>query len=194
MPINPTSQQKVLRVMGKKKLIIIIAVVAILGGAGAMMFMGGGKDPALTRKLPMEPIAFTDPFIVNLADTDNTHYIKLSVAVQVEPMIAADKQVFLHGAASGGHGGGDKETGATRIAAYPPFRDAVIDVVARFRSDELLSPTGKDRLRQALLDKFEDVAKRDEALEGKPIKGEVKDPGLPPYHVHDVFFNEFAVQ
>ena len=177
--------------MGKKKLIIIVAIVAILGGVGAMTMLGGGKDPALTRKLPLEPVAFTDPFIINLADTENTHYVKLAVAVQVEPMIAADRTAFLEGM---GKKEGAKETGVTRIQVYPPLRDAIIDTVARFRSDELLSPSGKDRLRQALLDKFEDVAKRDEALEGKPIKGEVKDPGLPPYHIHDVFFNEFAVQ
>lgn len=180
--------------MGKKKLIIIIALVAVIGGGAAMFLMGGGEDPALTHKVPMEPIALTNPFIINLSDTDASHYVKLSVAIQLEPMVEHDKEVFLHGLDAGGHGGGSGPTGATRVAEYPPFRDAVIETVARFRSDELLTPEGKDRLREALLDRFEDVAKRDEKLKGKPLKDEVHDPGLPPFHVHDVYFNEFAVQ
>ena len=101
--------------MGKKKLIIIIALVAVIGGGAAMFLMGGGEDPALTRKIPMEPIALTDPFIINLSDTDASHYVKLSIAIQLDPMVEADKEMFLHGAGGGGHEGGSSETGATRV-------------------------------------------------------------------------------
>jgi flagellar basal body-associated protein FliL len=176
--------------MAKKKIIIIIAAVAVIAG-GAMMFLGGGEDPKYSQIVPIAPIPMTEPFIINLADADGIHYVKLSVAVQLKPMKYKYKDIFMHGA-GGGHG--KVVTGPEKVAAYPPFRDAVIEVTSRFRSDELVKPSGKERLRQALLDRFEEVAVHDKKLAAKPLPGEIKDPGYPPYYVNDVFFNEFAVQ
>src|SRR4051812_22367831 len=64
--------------MTRVRFIAIVAVVAIAAAVGGLYFagvIGGGKTNV--KKIAMEPVPFTEPFIINLSDTDQTIYIKL---------------------------------------------------------------------------------------------------------------------
>ena len=84
---------------GKKKplLLIVIAVVVVLAVAGgAAFFMLGGKDEAgghAAKKTeakkgeeaaPTLMKALEQPFVVNLADTDSSRYLKIKVELELE--------------------------------------------------------------------------------------------------------------
>lgn len=174
--------------------ILVIAAGAAIGGLYIAGVLGGGH--AVAKKVTVEPVALDEPFIINLADTDAVHYMKLSLAVQLEPMTEEEKLAFETAPEAEGHGGGgDAVTGPIRVATDPTLRDAVITTVARFTSKELLTPAGKQELKQALLQSFDAVA-QDQAPPAPP-KGEkaaTHDPAHPPFHIEKVYFEEYAVQ
>jgi flagellar basal body-associated protein FliL len=181
--------------MTRSRYIIVLVVLALVGGGAALMLTGGlssltGKSQP-PAKAVLDPVTFTEPFLVNLTDTDSPHYVKLQVSVQLEPMTEADKAMFLKG--KGGEGA-NVQTGVTMLQADPVLRDAVITTVARFNSTTLLSDAGKSKLKKALLADFERVAADEEAARGGGKKGAEHDPIEPPYHISNVFFPEFAVQ
>lgn len=189
--------------------LIILLIAAIAGGAGLYLAgMIGGKD-APVQKERLEPIKLgEEPFILNLADTERTAYVKLGLYVELEPMTPEDKLLFEAAPESGGHGGGgaDAITGPKRVSADPTLHDAVIDVTSRFTSDELLTPAGKEDLKEALLERFDKVA-RDQApakpkTAGKHGKAAAakheepvhRNPAHAPFHISDVYFTSYAVQ
>lgn len=174
--------------------LIILVIAGIAAGGGTLLakkLLGQGKpDP----KVPVRAVAFEAPFIVNLADSGETmHYIKLALAVELEPMTHEDHAIFMAGGpeAGGGHGGGAAETGPMLVAKDPSLRDAVIRATAGFASAQLLTPAGKEELKKAILANMEDVTER--YSHGAP-HGEHKNAAEQPYHVKDVLFTEYAVQ
>jgi flagellar basal body-associated protein FliL len=175
----------------KRTIIIAVAVLAAAVGGLFMTGMIGGGKPDNTKVTP-ETITLSEPFLVNLADTDEVHIAKLGVAVQLEPMKTLDHDAFTGANAGGGHGGGgDTKTGPMRVAEDPELRDAVLDSVSRFTAAELLSPEGKERLKKDLLVRFDKVAQRHPVAHGKDAH---HDMAAPPYHVADVFFPEYVIQ
>lgn len=179
--------------MSKLKLPIILAVVLAAAGAG-LFFSGmvGGKEEGPVKKHVIEPIALTGPFTVNLADTDSNRFLAYNVAVQLEPMDDVHWAAFS-GAGGGGHGGGGEAPGPAKVAVYPKFYDAVTTIPSTFKADELKTPEGKARLKEALLDRFHEIAEID-AAEAKAGAG-ADDPAHvgPPYHVQDVYFTKYVV-
>lgn len=179
--------------MSKLKLPIILAVVLAAAGAG-LFFSGmmGGKDEGAAKKHAIQPITLgAEPFLVNLADLDTDAYLRFNVAVKLEPMDAEHYATFS-GAGGGGHGGATEAPGPAAVAGYPTFHAAVIDVASTFTQDDLRTPEGKEQLEEALLDRFHEIAERDEAEH----KASVHDPAHvgPPFHVMDVEFPEFVFQ
>lgn len=178
--------------MSKLKLPVIIAIVLAAAGAG-LFFSGmlGGKEEGPVKKHVVEPIALTGPFTVNLADTDESRFLLYNIAVKLEPMDDVHWAAFS-GAGGGGHGGGEAP-GPPKVAAYPPFYDAVTTIPSTFTYDELKTPEGKARLKEALLERFHEIAEID-AAEAKAGAG-AEDPHHvgPPYHVQDVFFTKYVV-
>ncbi len=189
------------REMSKKRLIPIVVVVALvavvgLNFLGVVNFAGmvglGPKEKVI--KVSPEPIAFEQPFVVNLADTDDVRYIKLGVAVELEPMSEEQLHMFDNGA--GGHGGASK-TGRMKVGTDPELRDVVINTTAQFTSEELLTPEGKDKLKHDMLKGFEKVAAKHEHAREEHHKAMKDNPAIvaePPYHIADVFFSEYTLQ
>lgn len=169
----------------KKVLIALGAVLIVAGAVASMSGIGGKKGPE--PKLPIEPIPMSEPFVVNLADTDATHYAKVGIAVELAPMPASEHALFVGG--GGGHGGG--ESGADKVAVYTPFRDAVIRTISGFTSEELLRPQGKDDLKVALRAEFAKVYTHDKEM---AKHDEHHAPTSPPYEVSEIYFTDFAVQ
>lgn len=180
--------------LGKVHIIIATLVVA---AAGAGLFFSGliGGAPEKVHKVSPTPVALGEPsFVVNLADTNDEKYAKISVALELAPMTPEELALFT-GAGGGGHGGGATvPPGATAVSTYPKFRDAVIDVTSRFRAAELQTPEGKRDLKKALLVRFEQIAEQDAAAAGKTPEGEVHNPTHAPFHVMNVYLQELAVQ
>jgi len=94
------------------------------------------KTNALKAALPndeaVKKVIELPPFIVNLADTDNARYLRMTVSLGV-----------------GGEEGGESEKPdqlfMTRI------RNAMLAVLAEKKSEEILTPEGKATLRKELL-------------------------------------------
>lgn len=175
-------------------LVLAISAVAVVAGLYIAGFMPGvGTSTALKQRV--EPVSFTEPFVVNLADPSEVHYVKLRIAMELEPMTKDDLLLFTS-PPEGGHGSSlDAVTGVTRLAKDPTLRDAAIDVISRFTSDELVTPKGKDDLKHALLVRFDEVAQSNRLPPPKGTReGIAHNPAHPPWNVQDVYFEEFAVQ
>lgn len=182
--------------MTKLKLPIIIALVLVAGVAG--LFVSGviGGDKSTGKPVPVTPVTMalgSDPngFTINTADSTKAGFVVFNLALQPKDM---SPEALLLWEGEGGEGGATDPPGPAALATYPKYRDAVIAVAATFTSSELLARDGQAKLKQALLDKFEEIAQRDEAAYGVHKKGEVQDPTHPPYHIKDVFLQNFAVQ
>lgn len=172
--------------------IFVLAIAAVAAGAG--LYIAGIVGPShekTVKKLPIEDISFVEPFIVNVAGKDeNLHYIKLRLAVSLEPMAEADHAEFGL-VPEKGHGGGESVTGKMRLASDATLRDAVNVTVAQFTADDLVTPEGKQRLKKALLTKFAEVAS--DKTPHPLADGKGSDAAYAPYHIEDVYFEDFQV-
>lgn len=113
----------------KMKLILVVLIAAVIGGGAFYKLSGAGKKHAHQEiKGPTETIELPE-FVVNLADINRPHYLKITIAVEVE-----------------GEGAGEKVKEVT-----PHIRDAVITVLGRYMYSTLLTAGGKTHLRQELL-------------------------------------------
>ena len=170
------------------RLIVLITVVAACAAVAGLYFtgvIGGSSGPV--KKVHVEPVSLTEPFIINLADTASVHLVKLGLSLQVADMSSADRSSFSgSGAADAG-----APTGASHLATYAPIRDAVIDTVSQFTSAELSTADGKSQLKAELLRAFAQVEAKDRHNEGAGAK---HDPTIAPFKITDVYFSELAVQ
>lgn len=92
----------------------------------------GSLKSALPKDEEVKKVIELPPFIVNLADTDNARYLRMTVSLGV-----------------GGEEGGEEEKPdqlfMTRV------RNAMLAVLAEKTSEEILSAEGKSKLRKELL-------------------------------------------
>ncbi len=136
--------------------LVLLPLVLAAGAAG--WFLLGRRHLPRPAPPPVPPVVLQlDSFIVNLADADQMTYLRLAVALAVTPS-----------------GGKKHDESAELKPLVPEIRDTILSVVTQWRSDELLAPGGKQRLKQSLLD----------ALHQR----------LPQFPVQDVYFTDFLVQ
>lgn len=172
-----------------KKKLIIIAVVALLAiGGGAFAFLGGSKPPEGDLAEEFEErkeykVAELDTLIVNLSES--TSFLKVKMLIEYDPAVFGGATGGAEG--GGGHGGGgaggggggeaDKaELPPALKARYPMIRDAIIRVISGKRATDVLTVTGKETLKQELIEAINEAAGFDE----------------PP--VVNVYFTEFIIQ
>ncbi len=111
-----------------RALLIILPVLLLAGGGGGFFLLRvkgshKGKKPAVvTQQLELKDM------VVNLADADHPRYITISLTLSIE---GAESQDAL----------------AEKEAA---IRDAVLMVISSHRYRDLLSPEGKDALKEEL--------------------------------------------
>jgi len=119
-------------------------------GAEAEAERGGGDR----KKLPevIAEVLPMDPFVVNLSDPKAKRYLKLKIEIEIETPAGKER--------------------ATK--ATPKLRDAVIMMLTSLTFDEVMSPEGKFRIRDELLERFTQVLK--------------------PEKVKNIYFTEFVVQ
>jgi flagellar FliL protein len=125
------------------KLWILIGGVALLliaGGATLWFYpnlVGMGKasadgKAAHTPKSPVEQVKATlalEPFLVNLADADESRFVKGTFQLGLAENIS------------------EKEKDTVAIAA---MRDSIITLLSSKTADQILTPQGKDKLREEI--------------------------------------------
>jgi flagellar FliL protein len=150
----------------KKKtlLFIIIAVVLVLAGGGGYFaytkFMT--KTPAIgeveaekakkAAENAVGEMVGLEPFVVNLADPQGKRYLKLKVTIELESAEMLDQVE----------------------KANPKLRDMVIMMLTSLTFEEVMTPEGKIRIRDELLERFNHV--------------------LRPNRIKNIYFTEFVIQ
>lgn len=142
-------------------LIVVSALSSKLAGPGSAPHADqeeSAEEPAEPETAAEQPIAFYEPmeFLVNLADTESTHYLKTTVSLGSrvgEEEAAQPGKKKGHG---GGHGGGQGAAGPQPAifsvikAREPMIRDLIISVISSYPMAVLASVQGKRELKDTL--------------------------------------------
>ncbi len=126
---------------GKLKIIILIVVVVLLLGGGAGGFFwwrSTHRAPEAAAAAPAAPLGSAivplEPFMVNLADTEASRFLRIAVRLVV-----------------------DEESDAAEIEKDPlrlaRVRSAILEVLTTQRSSVLVTPEGKTALKHALTER-----------------------------------------
>lgn len=122
--------------MNKGIMILAIIVILLVAAGGTFYTMktlakkGGHSKPV--EKLPKHIIAL-DERTINLADTDGSHYVRLTVALEIEAKGEVEK---------------------ASEEQKPKLLDCLIDVVGRQTLKMLLTVKGKAQLKKQLIAGF----------------------------------------
>lgn len=129
---------------GKKRLILILGIfLFIAGGAGAVFFFAPGLVKGLpllgTKEVPKERkekahskqgfIYDLDPFLVNLADTDSSRYLKIRINIE---------------------SGEPKENEGIK-ERLPRLRDAILSLLSSKTYREIYESEGKKKLKEEII-------------------------------------------
>jgi len=169
-----------------KKKVLIIAVVALLAiGGGAFAVLGGATPPPGEVEEVEEKkeykLAELDTIVVNLSES--TSFLKVKMLIEYDPSLL--NQGGEGGAdGGGGHGGGHAGGGGGSPNALPPeltprlpmIQDSIIRVISSKRATDVLTVTGKETLKQELIEAINEATGLDE----------------PP--VVNLYFTEFIIQ
>ena len=146
----------------KKILFIILGAAILLLGVGGFFaythFLAPQPppDPVVVNPADMPEtvgeIVTLEPFVVNLAHPKGNRYLKMKISLELETLEAADRV--------------QKVT--------PKLRDIVIMMLTSLSFEEVMTPEGKLRIRDELLERFSRVTRPDK--------------------VKNIYFSEFVVQ
>lgn len=148
----------------KKKLFIIVGVVllVVLAAVGMMVLGGGGEkaeegeeESAEAEEKQELGSAELENFIVNLSTSSTYLRIKLLVEYDMKVLAAAGGHAAGESSeGGGGHGGGSGPAPLPGILGErnPMIRDAVITLLGSKNAENLLSPDGKEELKEELID------------------------------------------
>lgn len=143
--------------------IVMCLLITVLGGGSLYIYMKymaprPQQDATATADEPAPPadtvgeIFALEPFIVNLADPKGKRYLKVQIKLEIESLEALER---------------------TERAA-PKLRDLVIIMLTSLTFEEVMTPEGKIRIRDELLERFNQVMR--------------------PDRVKNIYFTEFVVQ
>ncbi len=144
----------------KMMLFITIGVVLLLACGGGFFayttFMAPSDN---TEELPMEEevsmtgemVTFGE-FVVNLSDPKGKRYLKCKISVEVESVEAVERIQKIE----------------------PKLRDIVIMLLTSLAFEEVMTPEGKIRIRDELLERFNQAAR--------------------PDRIKNLYFSDFVVQ
>jgi len=125
----------------KSRKFLVIAALAVLlaaGGGGAYWYTRTAEakaaHPAPEASAERGAIAF-DPFVVNLADTSASRFLRITVLVLVE-----DAKTAAH----------VKEN----VVGVMQARSAILELLTLQTSDRLATPDGKATLKKAIVDRI----------------------------------------
>ena len=135
---------------GKKMMILGLVGILLLGGGGgaAWFFMGGGdeeKEVKHAKEAHVDthgdepgPVMELDPFLLNLADRDETRFLKVSIKLELDRP--------------------EEETDyPTRV---PAIRDALLVLLSSKESQLLRTVNGKRRIREEIMTRVNGVMRK----------------------------------
>jgi flagellar FliL protein len=145
----------------KGKLIWIVALLLVIaGGVGGWLAFSNPKPQEAAGTAPAKPVVKTivhlESFVVNLADGEERSFLRIGIDIGLSKELE-----------SGGHG-------SKAELPTAPIRDAILGVLGNWRSDDLLTPGGKDKLKAQIL-----AALRER---------------VPEIEAQEVYFTDFLVQ
>lgn len=160
---EPSANEDKPQKKSKLLLFIILGVVILLMAGGAFFAYtkffapqpGATKIEAelpIDRPDPVGEIVSLEPFVVNLADPKGKRYLKLKLSLELETLEAAER--------------------IPKIA--PKLRDIVIMMLTSLAFEEVMTPEGKLRIRDELIERFNRAARPDK--------------------IKNIYFSEFVVQ
>ena len=125
--------------------LIGIVVLALIGGCGAVWYflLGGsahfGSQQAKPVEAPLPYFMDLKPFVVSLPSSSGTpHFVQLGISLQL-PRTAAGELV---------------------TAVLPEIQDAMRQILLGFRSDDLQSPDGVNKVRKIMKQHLNEVMAR----------------------------------
>ncbi|HIJ91645.1 MAG: flagellar basal body-associated FliL family protein [Desulfobulbaceae bacterium] len=161
---DPEATEQVPKKKSKMVFFIILGVgILVLGGGGffaytKFMTHKPATEEVADQEAKKEPpqvigeMLVLEPFVVNLADPKGKRYLKVKIELELESKEAVDK--------------------ATKAA--PKLRDMVIMMLTSLGFEEVMTPEGKIRVRDELLERFNEIMR--------------------PDHIKNIYFTEFVVQ
>ncbi len=146
---------------GMLMVIIGVLLIAIAGGGFVAYKKFLAPHPAISaeeqgKKEPVEKegeIFALEPFVVNLSDPKGKRYLKVTITLELEAAPNVKEKVEK---------------------AIPKMRDMVIMMLTSLTFEEVMTPEGKIRVRDDLLERFNLI--------------------LRPERVKDLYFTDFVVQ
>lgn len=128
-----------------KKFIILFSILLLLGGIGGLVASMSGKSAKAAGKVEEKPKELAtlqlDEFLVNLADTNEPHYLKAVVVLEII--------------------GGAKEVEEIKATSTARIRDAIITTMSRRHLRELLTVDGKQALKDSIRKEVNRVLERE---------------------------------
>lgn len=125
-------------------LIGLVVLVLLGAGAGAWYYLLGGRDhfsPQAPKQVETPLPYFMDlkPFVVSLPSANGgPHFVQLGISLQL-PRTAASEMV---------------------TAVLPEIQDAMRQTLLRFKSEDLETPDGVDKVRKAMKENLNEVMVR----------------------------------
>jgi flagellar FliL protein len=125
--------------------LIVFVVLALIGGGGAVwyFFLGGREHFAPQQPKAVEaPLPYfldLKPFVVTMPNSSGTpHFVQLGISLQL-PRSTAGEMV---------------------TAVLPEIQDAMRQTLLGFKSDELQTPDGVNKVRKAMIEHLNEVMTR----------------------------------
>jgi len=141
-----------------RPLLLGLAVLTVVGGLGCSSSSQAPHDHGRGARAPqIVAVMHLEPFVVNLADPEENRFLRVGIDLGLENPLFAK-----------GNKGGEGEVPTARI------RDCILTVLSTWRSDALLAPEGKQKLKDELV---------------KALRARVPELG-----VREIYFNDFLVQ
>jgi flagellar FliL protein len=141
----------------KKSPLLLVTVLLSASGIGYWMYNAHLKETSVVNASAKKPATMVhlESFVVNLADSDGKDYLRVGIDLSTE--------------------GREKENKSEeKVNETPIIRDVIISVLSTRNSEELLTPEGKQKLKDDLI----------KALNAGPAGSNVR----------EIYFNEFLVQ
>jgi flagellar basal body-associated protein FliL len=122
---------------------VVVLLLLVVGGAVWFLFLGGKEHFGAAEKKEVEaPLPhFMDlkPFVVSLPNANGTpHFVQLGISLQL-PRAAASEMV---------------------TAVLPEFQDSMRQTLLGFKTEDLQTPAGVDKVRKAMTERLNETAER----------------------------------
>jgi len=158
MPDIAQSRWKGIKVKSQLSLFLLAGLLAAVIGSGCKSSSeaspSSGKD---SHGPQIKSVMHLEPFVVNLADPEENRFLRAGIDLGLEKALPSKEGK-----------GGEGEIPLSRI------RDCILAVLSTWRSDALLAPEGKEKLKQELV----------RALGAR----------VPELGVKEIYFTDFLVQ